>query len=352
MSQLFEGYEARIDQINAVLNEYKIKDIREAEDICLAKGLDVRRMIRNIQPTSFDNAFWAYILGAAIAIRKNQRSAIDVAKTLGDALQAFCVPGTVADQRKVGKGHGHLVARLLDNNTRCFGIVAGHETFIAPKSAINIVKSINKVRATPIRVALLGFGGPEAADVVARVNGFTNVVTKYHPFGRELQIVEKIAYSKDERAQVHCYGVESELEGVAVLHHEKADVTITGNTANAIRFQHLVVATYKKECHEENRSFFSVASGGGTGRTLHPDNTGAGPGSFGMTDKMGRIHSDVQFAGSSSVPAHVEMMGFIGMGNNAIVGATCSVAVAVSEAMGALDSGKSGSDDSYFRLSA
>jgi hypothetical protein len=333
MQELFEGYNARKDQIELLLDEYEIKDLIEAEEICLSRGLNIKRLIKGVQATSFNNAFWAYILGSAIAIKQNLKSPADIAKTLGCALQAFCVPGTVAEQRNVGRGHGDLAVRLLDDKTKCFGIVAGHETFTSPKSAINLVKTINRVRVNPLRVVLVGFGGPEAADVVARVNGFTHIVSKYDHLTQKLDLIETIAYSGDERAQIHCYGAESELEGVAILQHENVDVSITGNTANAVRFQHLVVAAYKKYCYEENRSFFSVASGGGTGRTLHPDNTGAGPGSFGMTDKMGRTHCDVQFAGSSSVPSHVEMMGFIGMGNNAIVAATCSVAVLVNEAV-------------------
>ena len=327
---LFEGYERRIDKINEVLNSYGISSIEEAKTLCDDLGVDVYNIVKGIQPICFENACWAYIAGAAIAIKKGDKTAYEVAKSLGEGLQAFCIPGSVADDRKVGLGHGNLAAMLLDDNTKCFAFLAGHESFAAAEGAIGIARNANKARKEPLRVILNGLG-KDAAKIISRINGFTHVETEFDYFTGELKEVYRKAYSNGERAAVNCYGVDDVREGVAVMHHEGVDVSITGNSTNPTRFQHPVAGTYKKECIEQGKKYFSVASGGGTGRTLHPDNMAAGPASYGMTDTMGRMHSDAQFAGSSSVPAHVEMMGLIGMGNNPMVGA--SVAVAVSEAL-------------------
>jgi len=329
---LFEGYERRIDQINAVLNEYGIASVEEARKICEEKGIDVHGIVKGIQPICFENACWAYTVGAAIAIKKGCKKAADAAEAIGEGLQSFCIPGAVADERKVGLGHGRLGAMLLREETKCFAFLAGHESFAAAEGAIGIAKSANKVRKEPLRVILNGLG-KDAAQIISRINGFTYVQTKFDYSTGKLEIVREIPYSKGERAKVRCYGADDVREGVAIMHHEKVDISITGNSTNPTRFQHPVAGTYKKECNELGRKYFSVASGGGTGRTLHPDNMAAGPASYGMTDTMGRMHSDAQFAGSSSVPAHVEMMGLIGMGNNQMVGATVSVAVAIEEAM-------------------
>jgi hypothetical protein len=328
---LFEGYDRRIKQIDKVLKSYGISSIEEAKKICDDKGVDVYKIVKEIQPIAFENAGWAYIMGAAIAIKKGQTRAADIAATLGEGLQAFCIPGSVADDRKVGLGHGNLAAMLLREETKCFAFLAGHESFAAAEGAIGIAKSANKVRKEPLRVILNGLG-KDAAKIIARVNGFTYVQTQFDYFTGELKEVKRTAYSKGDRAKVNCYGADDVREGVAINHKEGVDVSITGNSTNPTRFQHPVAGTYKKECVEQGKKYFSVASGGGTGRTLHPDNMAAGPASYGMTDTMGRMHSDAQFAGSSSVPAHVEMMGLIGMGNNPMVGASVSVAVAVSQA--------------------
>ena len=328
---LFEGYERRIDKINEVLNSYGISSIEEAKTLCDDLGVDVYNIVKGIQPICFENACWAYIAGAAIAIKKGDKTAYEVAKSLGEGLQAFCIPGSVADDRKVGLGHGNLAAMLLDDNTKCFAFLAGHESFAAAEGAIGIARNANKARKEPLRVILNGLG-KDAAKIISRINGFTHVETEFDYFTGELKEVYRKAYSNGERAAVNCYGVDDVREGVAVMHHEGVDVSITGNSTNPTRFQHPVAGTYKKECIEQGKKYFSVASGGGTGRTLHPDNMAAGPASYGMTDTMGRMHSDAQFAGSSSVPAHVEMMGLIGMGNNPMVGATVSVSVAIEEA--------------------
>jgi hypothetical protein len=329
---LFESYERRIDQINAVLNRYGIASIEEAKKICDEKGVDAAGIVKGIQPICFENACWAYTVGAAIAIKKGCKKAADAAEAIGEGLQSFCIPGSVADDRKVGLGHGRLGAMLLREETRCFAFLAGHESFAAAEGAIGIARSANKVRKEPLRVILNGLG-KDAAQIISRINGFTHVETKFDYYTGKLEIVKETPYSKGERSKVKCYGADDVREGVAIMHHEKVDVSITGNSTNPTRFQHPVAGTYKKECVEAGRKYFSVASGGGTGRTLHPDNMAAGPASYGMTDTMGRMHSDAQFAGSSSVPAHVEMMGLIGMGNNPMVGATVSVAVAIEEAM-------------------
>ncbi len=328
---LFESYDRRINQINKVLNSYGISSVEEAKKICDNKGVDVYKIVKDIQPIAFENAMWAYIVGAAIAIKKGQKSAADIAATLGEGLQAFCIPGSVADDRKVGIGHGNLAAMLLREETKCFAFLAGHESFAAAEGAIGLAKSANRVRKEPLRVILNGLG-KDAAKIIARINGFTYVQTDFDFMTSELKEVGRIAYSKGDKAKVNCYGANDVREGVAILHSEGVDVSITGNSTNPTRFQHPVAGTYKKECIEQGKKYFSVASGGGTGRTLHPDNMGAGPASYGMTDTMGRMHSDAQFAGSSSVPAHVEMMGLIGMGNNPMVGASVAVAVAVSQA--------------------
>jgi hypothetical protein len=329
---LFESYERRIAQINAVLSQYGIASIEEAKKICDQKEIDPYTITKSIQPICFENACWAYVVGAAIAIKKGCKKAAEAAEAIGEGLQAFCIPGTVADDRKVGLGHGNLAAMLLREETKCFAFLAGHESFAAAEGAIGIAKSANKVRKQPLQVILNGLG-KDAAQIISRVNGFTYVQTKFDYLSGKLAIVREIAYSKGERAKVRCYGADDVREGVAIMHHEGVDVSITGNSTNPTRFQHPVAGTYKKECYQSGKKYFSVASGGGTGRTLHPDNMAAGPASYGMTDTMGRMHSDAQFAGSSSVPAHVEMMGFLGIGNNPMVGASVAVAVAVEEAM-------------------
>ena len=328
----FEGYERRIDKINAFLAEKGIKDLDEARDICLGKGVDVAAIVRGIQPIAFENAVWAYTLGAANAIKSGVKTAAEAAEKIGEGLQAFCVPGSVADQRKVGLGHGNLAAMLLREETKCFCFLAGHEPFAAAEGAIGIARTANKVRKEPLRVILNGLG-KDAAYIISRINGFTSVETKYDYFTGKLNIVSEKAFSDGDKAKVKCYGADDVSEGVAIMIHEGVDVSITGNSTNPTRFQHPVAGTYKKWAIENGKKYFSVASGGGTGRTLHPDNMAAGPASYGMTDTMGRMHSDAQFAGSSSVPAHVDMMGLIGMGNNPMVGASVAVAVAVEEAM-------------------
>ena len=329
---LFESYDRRINQINAVLNQYGIKDIEEAKAICDEKGVDAYNLTKEIQPIAFENACWAYVVGAAIAIKKGCTKAADAAEAIGEGLQAFCIPGSVADDRKVGLGHGNLGAMLLREDTKCFAFLAGHESFAAAEGAIGIARSANKVRKEDLRVILNGLG-KDAAQIISRINGFTYVQTQFDYATGKVSIVKEVAYSNGERAKVRCYGADDVREGVAIMHLEGVDVSITGNSTNPTRFQHPVAGTYKKECIEQGKKYFSVASGGGTGRTLHPDNMAAGPASYGMTDTMGRMHSDAQFAGSSSVPAHVEMMGLIGMGNNPMVGATVAVAVAIQEAM-------------------
>ena len=327
----FEGYESRIDKINACLKEYGMKDLEEAREVCLSKGVDPDKIVRGVQNICFDNAVWAYTLGCAIAIKKGCKKAADAAEAIGIGLQAFCVPGSVAENRKVGQGHGNLAAKLLREETKCFAFVAGHESFAAAEGAIGIARSANKVRKEPLRVILNGLG-KDAAFIISRINGFTYVQTKYDQFKDELTIVKETPYSTGERAKVRCYGADDVNEGVAIMIKEEVDAGITGNSTNPTRFQHPVSGTYKKWALEHGKTYFSVASGGGTGRTLHPDNMAAGPASYGMTDTMGRMHSDAQFAGSSSVPAHVEMMGLIGMGNNPMVGASVALAVAVEEA--------------------
>lgn len=328
----FEGKERRIDKINAVLAEYGIQDLEQAKALCDEKGVDVAKIVKGIQPIAFENAVWAYTMGAALAIKKSIKEASQVAEMLGVGLQAFCVPGSVADQRKVGLGHGNLAAMLLSETSKCFCFLAGHESFAAAEGAIGIARSANKVRQEPLRVILNGLG-KDAAYIISRINGFTFVETKYDYYTGKLNIVSEKAFSNGDKAKVKCYGADDVSEGVAIMIHEGVDVSITGNSTNPTRFQHPVAGTYKKWATENGRKYFSVASGGGTGRTLHPDNVAAGPASYGMTDTMGRMHSDAQFAGSSSVPAHVEMMGLIGMGNNPMVGASVAVAVAVAEAM-------------------
>ena len=328
---LFEGYERRIAQINSVLNSYGISSIEEAEKITKDAGLDVYDQVKKIQPICFENAAWAYTVGAAIAIKKGCKRAADAAAAIGEGLQAFCIPGSVADQRKVGLGHGNLGKMLLEEDTDCFCFLAGHESFAAAEGAIGIAEKANKVRQKPLRVILNGLG-KDAAQIISRINGFTFVETQYDYKAAKLNVVYEKPYSNGLRATVKCYGADDVQEGVAIMHHENVGVSITGNSTNPTRFQHPVAGTYKKECIEQGKKYFSVASGGGTGRTLHPDNMAAGPASYGMTDTMGRMHSDAQFAGSSSVPAHVEMMGLIGMGNNPMVGATVAVAVSVEEA--------------------
>ena len=329
---LFESYERRIDQIVPVLEKYGIKDLEEAKAICNEKGFNPYDIVKSVQPICFENACWAYTLGAAIAIKKDCKKASDAATAIGEALQAFCIPGSVADDRKVGLGHGNLASMLLCDETECFAFLAGHESFAAAEGAIGIANSANKVRKEPLRVILNGLG-KDAALIISRINGFTYVQTEFDYFTGEVKVVREKAYSDGERAKVRCYGADDVREGVAIMHLEGVDVSITGNSTNPTRFQHPVAGTYKKECVLEGKKYFSVASGGGTGRTLHPDNMAAGPASYGMTDTLGRMHSDAQFAGSSSVPAHVEMMGLIGMGNNPMVGATVAVAVAVEEAL-------------------
>ena len=327
----FEGYSRRIDKINSVLGEYGIESLEAAQQIVSDNGIDVRSIVLGIQPIAFENAVWAYTVGAAIAIKAGAKNAAEAAEYIGQGLQAFCIPGSVADQRKVGLGHGNLGAMLLNENTKCFAFLAGHESFAAAEGAIGIAKTANKVRKTPLKVILNGLG-KDAAYIISRINGFTFVETNYDYYTGELHIVSEKAFSSGERSAVRCYGADDVNEGVAIMKFEDVDVSITGNSTNPTRFQHPVAGTYKKLCVENGKKYFSVASGGGTGRTLHPDNMAAGPASYGLTDTMGRMHSDAQFAGSSSVPAHVEMMGLIGMGNNPMVGATVAVAVAVEEA--------------------
>lgn len=329
---LFESYERRINQINKCLNDNGIASIEEAKALCDSKGVDAYNIVKGIQPICFENACWAYTVGAALAIKNNAKNAADAAKWIGVGLQSFCIPGSVADDRKVGLGHGNLGAMLLSEDTKCFAFLAGHESFAAAEGAIGIAKTANKVRKEPLRVILNGLG-KDAAKIISRINGFTHVETAFDYKTGEVKIVNEHAYSVGDRAKVRCYGSDDVREGVAIMHLEGVDVSITGNSTNPTRFQHPVAGTYKKECIEQGKKYFSVASGGGTGRTLHPDNMAAGPASYGMTDTMGRMHSDAQFAGSSSVPAHVEMMGLIGMGNNPMVGATVAVAVAVAEAL-------------------
>ena len=331
MAITFEGYERRIDKINSELAKYGMKDLEEARKICLDHGVNVEEIVKGVQPIAFENAVWAYTLGCAIAYKKGVKTAAEVSECIGLGLQAFCIPGSVADQRKVGLGHGNLGAMLLREETDCFAFLAGHESFAAAEGAIGIARNANKARKKPLRVILNGLG-KDAAYIISRINGFTYVQTKYDYYTGELTIVREVPFSDGERAQVRCYGADDVNEGVAIMRHEKVDVSITGNSTNPTRFQHPVAGTYKKWCVENGKKYFSVASGGGTGRTLHPDNVAAGPASYGMTDTMGRMHSDAQFAGSSSVPAHVEMMGLIGMGNNPMVGATVACAVAVEEA--------------------
>ena len=331
MSVKFEGYERRIAKIEKALKEYGIESLEAARDLCLSKGVDVDKIVRGVQPIAFENAVWAYTLGAAIALKKGSKNAAEAAENIGLGLQAFCIPGSVADSRQVGIGHGNLAAMLLREETKCFCFLAGHESFAAAEGAIGIAKTANKVRKEPLRVILNGLG-KDAAYIISRINGFTYVETEYDYYTGELKIVEEKAFSNGPKAAVRCYGADDVSEGVAVMIKEGVDVSITGNSTTPTRFQHPVAGTYKKWAIENGRKYFSVASGGGTGRTLHPDNMAAGPASYGMTDTMGRMHGDAQFAGSSSVPAHVEMMGLIGMGNNPMVGASVAVAVAVSEA--------------------
>ncbi len=329
---LFEGYERRIDKINGVLAEYGIKSVEECKDICLAKGIDVDEIVRSTQPICFENAIWAYTVGAAIALKKGCKKAMDAATAIGIGLQSFCITGSVAENRKVGLGHGNLASMLLNDDTDCFCFLAGHESFAAAEGAIKIALNANTVRNKPLRVILNGLG-KDAAMIISRINGFTFVETEFDPYTETVKVVYEKAYSNGPRANVKCYGADNVPEGVAIMQMENVAVSITGNSTNPTRFQHPVAGTYKKWCIENGKKYFSVASGGGTGRTLHPDNMAAGPSSYGMTDTMGRMHSDAQFAGSSSVPAHVEMMGLIGMGNNPMVGATVAVAVAVEKAM-------------------
>lgn len=327
---LFESYERRIDKINSVLSQYGISSVEECRELCKSAGFDPYEIVKGIQPICFENAGWAYCVGAAIALKKNVKTAAEAAEAIGIGLQSFCIPGSVAEDRKVGLGHGNLGAMLLRDETKCFAFLAGHESFAAAEGAIGIVRNANKARKEPLRVILNGLG-KDAAQIISRINGFTYVQTQFDYYTGELKIVREVKYSDGERSAVRCYGADDVREGVAIMHHEGVDVSITGNSTNPTRFQHPVAGTYKKECIEQGKKYFSVASGGGTGRTLHPDNMAAGPASYGMTDTMGRMHSDAQFAGSSSVPAHVEMMGFLGMGNNPMVGATVAVAVAVAE---------------------
>lgn len=328
----FEGYERRINQINVCLAEYGFKSLEEVKDFCTSKGVDVDTIVRGVQTIAFENAVWAYTLGCGIAFKKGVKNAAEAAEAIGLGLQAFCIPGSVADSRKVGIGHGNLGAMLLKEETKCFCFLAGHESFAAAEGAIGIARTANKVRKEPLQVILNGLG-KDAAYIISRVNGFTYVETDYDFATGELNVVRTVPYSNGEKAKVRVYGANDVLEGVAIMVKEDVDVSITGNSTNPTRFQHLVAGTYKKWSGENGKKYFSVASGGGTGRTLHPDNMAAGPASYGLTDSMGRMHGDAQFAGSSSVPAHVEMMGLIGMGNNPMVGATVAVAVAVEESM-------------------
>ncbi len=329
---LFESYERRIDQINAELAKHGISSIEEAKEICDKAGIDPYKLVKEIQPICFENACWAYVVGCAIAIKDQVKTAAEAAEKIGVGLQSFCIPGSVADDRKVGLGHGNLGAMLLRDETKCFAFLAGHESFAAAEGAIGLARSANKARKEPLRVVLNGLG-KDAAKIISRINGFTYVQTQFDYYTGEVKVVSETAFSNGERAKVRCYGADDVREGVAIMHLEGVDVSITGNSTNPTRFQHPVAGTYKKECIEQGKKYFSVASGGGTGRTLHPDNMAAGPASYGMTDTMGRMHSDAQFAGSSSVPAHVEMMGLIGAGNNPMVGMTVACAVAVNEAL-------------------
>ena len=329
---LFESYERRIDKINGVLAQYGINSVEECLDICKEKGFNPYEIVKGIQPICFENACWAYTVGAAIALKSGVKTAAEAAKCIGIGLQAFCIDGSVAEDRKVGLGHGNLGAMLLSNESKCFAFLAGHESFAAAEGAIGIVRNANKARKEPLRVILNGLG-KDAAQIISRINGFTYVQTQFDYASGKVAIVKETRYSEGERANVRCYGADDVREGVAIMHLEGVDVSITGNSTNPTRFQHPVAGTYKKECIEQGKKYFSVASGGGTGRTLHPDNMAAGPASYGMTDTMGRMHGDAQFAGSSSVPAHVEMMGFLGAGNNPMVGMTVAVDVAVSEAL-------------------
>ena len=328
----FEGYERRIDKINKALQEYGFASLEDVKALLDSKGIDVEKIVHGVQPIAFDNAVWAYTLGAGIALKKGVKTAAEAAEAIGLGLQAFCVPGSVAEQRKVGLGHGNLAAMLLSEETKCFCFLAGHESFAAAEGAIGIARTANKVRKEPLRVILNGLG-KDAAYIISRINGFTYVKTQMDYYANEVKVVSETAFSDGDKAKVRCYGADDVNEGVAIMRLEDVDVSITGNSTNPTRFQHPTAGTYKKWCNENGKKYFSVASGGGTGRTLHPDNMAAGPASYGMTDTMGRMHSDAQFAGSSSVPAHVEMMGFLGMGNNPMVGATVSVAVAVEEAL-------------------
>ena len=332
MTVTFEGYERRADKINKCLADNGIASLEEALQICTDKGFNPREIVNNTQSIAFQNAEWAYTLGCALAVKRGAKSASEAAAIIGEGIQAFTVPGSVAEDRKVGLGHGNLGAMLLSDDTECFAFLAGHESFAAAEGAIGIVKNANKARKKPLRVILNGLG-KDAAQIISRINGFTYVQTQFDYATGELKVVNETRYSAGERGDVHCYGADDVREGVAIMHHEGVDISITGNSTNPTRFQHPVAGTYKKECVEQGKAYFSVASGGGTGRTLHPDNMAAGPASYGMTDTMGRMHSDAQFAGSSSVPAHVEMMGFIGMGNNPMVGATVAVAVATNAAI-------------------
>ena len=332
MTVSFEGYERRIDKINGVLAEKGIASLEDAEKICLDRGVNPREIVHGVQSIAFENAGWAYTLGCAIAIKKGVKTAADAASAIGEGLQAFCVPGSVAEERKVGLGHGNLGAMLLGDDTQCFCFLAGHESFAAAEGAIGIALNANKARKEPLRVVLNGLG-KDAAQIISRINGFTYVKTQFDYYTSELKVVETIPYSTGERSKIKCYGADDVREGVAIMWHEDVDISITGNSTNPTRFQHPVAGTYKKERMAAGKKYFSVASGGGTGRTLHPDNMAAGPASYGMTDTMGRMHSDAQFAGSSSVPAHVDMMGLIGMGNNPMVGATVACAVAVDAAL-------------------
>ena len=328
---LFEGYERRIEKIQKTLDVYGFKTIEETRDLCLSKGVDVDKIVKGVQPIAFENAVWAYTLGAAIAFKKGVTTAAEAAKCLGEGLQAFCIPGSVAETRKVGISHGNLAAMLLREETKCFAFLAGHESFAAAEGAIGIALKANKVRKEPLQVILNGLG-KDAAYIISRINGFTYVETSYNFATGELTIVREVPFSTGDRGKIRCYGAHEPLEGVAIMIHENVDVSITGNSTNPVRFQHLVAGSYKKWATENGKKYFSVASGGGTGRTLHPDNVAAGPSSYGLTDSLGRVHGDAQFAGSSSVPAHVEMMGLIGMGNNPMVGASVAVSVAIEEA--------------------
>ena len=328
---LFEGYERRIEKIQKTLDVYGFKTIEETRDLCLSKGVDVDKIVKGVQPIAFEKAVWAYTLGAAIAFKKGVTTAAEAAECLGEGLQAFCIPGSVAETRKVGIGHGNLAAMLLREETKCFAFLAGHESFAAAEGAIGIALKANKVRKEPLQVILNGLG-KDAAYIISRINGFTYVETSYNFATGELTIVREVPFSTGDRGKIRCYGAHEPLEGVAIMIHENVDVSITGNSTNPVRFQHLVAGSYKKWATENGKKYFSVASGGGTGRTLHPDNVAAGPSSYGLTDSLGRVHGDAQFAGSSSVPAHVEMMGLIGMGNNPMVGASVAVSVAIEEA--------------------